>query len=407
MTAHRPAAAVFTALGFCLLAHTTEANWLNYRGPTQNGVAAEKLPAALPSAPKVLWKTRVGTGTAAVTVNGDRLFTMGNYDKSNDVIVCLDAKTGKQIWKHEFPLALDPNSFEGGPRGTPTIDGGAVFSMSHQGDLWALDAATGKAIWYKHVQNDLGGKRPGWGYACSPLVDGNLLLLDAGGDGNSTIALNKTNGEIVWKSGSDKAGYASPVVADLAGKRTVVMFKANALVGLDVKDGKELWRSLWKTSWDVNAATPVIVGNAVLVTSGYGSGATLVEVGGGGVSQKWKSKSLRGHFNSPVIFQGHVYGIDGNTGGGDLACLDLATGAAKWTEKSVQGGSLILAGDKLICLSEKGELVICDAAPGGFKANLRAPVLDKRCWVQPTLSGGRLFVKDNEGSLVCLDFGAK
>ena len=397
--------ALLTAL--CISIVAANANWLHYRGPTQNGIVAEKLPLALPSAPKVLWKARTGTSTAGVTVSGDRAFTMGNYDKSSDVIVCLDVKTGKEVWKHEFPLALDPNSFEGGPRSTPTVDGSVVFSMSHQGDIWALNAATGKPVWYKHTQKDFGGKRPGWGYACSPLVEGNLLLIDAGGDGSSTLALNKTNGEVVWKSGSDSAGYASPVVADIGGHRTVVMFKANALVGLDVKDGKELWRTPWKTSYDVNAATPVIAGNSVLISSGYGTGAALFEIGGGGASQKWRNKSLRAHFNSPVVYQGAIYGIDGNTGGGNLVCLDLASGAVKWSEKSVQGGSLILAGDKLVCLSEKGELVIADAAPGGFHASLRAPVMEKRCWVQPTLSGGRLFVKNNEGDLACLDLGAK
>lgn len=397
--------ALLAAFAF-LLAESASADWLQYRGPAQNGSIAEKLPAALPAVPKVLWKARVGIGTAAVTVSGDHAFTMGNTDQKNDIVVCLDTKNGKVVWKHEFPLALDPNMFEGGPRSTPTIDGNVVFTLSHQGDLWALNAATGKPLWYKHLQKDFNGRRPGWGYAGSPTVEGNLLLIDSGGDGSSTLALNKTNGAVVWKSGSDKAGYASPVVADLGGKKTVVVFKAETLVGLDLKDGKELWRTAWKTDYGVNAATPIILGNSILVTSGYGYGAALFEVGSGGLNQKWRNKSLRAHFNSPVVHQGHVYGIDGNAGGGNLVCLDLATGDVKWTEKSVKGGSLVLADGKLICLTEKGELVICDATPGGFKTSLRAPVLEKRCWVQPTLSGGRLFVKNNDGDLVCMALGA-
>jgi outer membrane protein assembly factor BamB len=385
-----------------LLAASASADWLEYRGPTQNGIAAEKLTGTLPAAPKVLWKTRVGLGTAAVTVNGDRAFTMGNTDQKNDTVVCLDVRTGKVAWKHEFPLAPDPNMFEGGPRSTPTIDGNVVYTLSHQGDLWALNAGTGKPIWYKHLQKDFGGRRPGWGYAGSPTIEGNLVLIDSGGEGSSTLALNKTTGALVWKSGSDKAGYASVVVADLGGKRTVLVFKSDALVGLDLKDGREQWRTAWKTDYGVNAATPIVIGDSVLITSGYGTGAALLEIGSGGVTQKWRNKSLRSHFNSPVVHQGHVYGIDGNAGGGNLVCLELATGNVKWTEKSVKGGSLILADSKLICLTEKGELVICEATPGGFKASLRAPVLDKRCWVQPTLSGGRLFVKNNDGDLVCL-----
>jgi len=211
----------------------------------------------------------------------------------------------------------------------------------------------------------------------------------------------------VWQSRNDTPGHGSPIVPDFGGQRTGIVFKADHLVGLTVKDGKELWRTPWKTSYDVNAASPVVAGNQILITSGYGTGAALFEASGNGITQKWRNKALRAHVNSPVIHQGHIFGIDGNTGGGNLVCLDLATGAVKWTEKSLKGGSLVLAGSKLICLSEKGELVVCPAVPEGFKAELRAPVMTKRCWVQPTLTGGRLFVKNNEGDLACLAFGGK
>ncbi|MEO8353916.1 MAG: PQQ-binding-like beta-propeller repeat protein, partial [Chthoniobacteraceae bacterium] len=361
------------------------ADWLHYRGPGLDGVVAAKLPTALPSPPRVLWKAEVGVGTAAITVKDGRAFTMGNWDKKKDLIVCLDAKTGKTVWKHEYPLELDPNLFEGGPRSTPTLDGNLVFTVSHQGDLWALDGATGKKVWYRHYQKDFGGRRPDWGFAGSPTVAGELLLLDVGGADSSTVALNKANGEIVWKSGGDKPGYGSPVVANSGGVQTVVVFKAKDVVGLDLKTGRELWRTGWKTDYDVNAATPLISGNLVLVTSGYNAGAGCFQIGAGGkVTQKWKNKILRSHFNSPVIFENAIYGIDGNAGGGNLVCLDLATGAQMWIEKSVKGGSLVRAGNQLICLTEKGELVICDASPSGFKSSLRTKVLSKRCWVQPT-----------------------
>ncbi|MHA3772395.1 outer membrane protein assembly factor BamB family protein [Verrucomicrobiota bacterium sgz303538] len=394
------------ALGFCVL--PVHADWPHYLGPTLNGVAPEKAwSGQVPGAVKALWKTNVGKGTSGVTVVGDRAFTMGNVD-GKDVVVCLDVKTGKEVWKHEFPLALDPNMFEGGPRATPTVDGNRVYSLSHQGDLWCLDAATGKKVWYKHYQKDFGGRRPDWGFAGSPTVADNLLLCDVGGTGASTVALNKATGDVVWKSGDDKAGYASPIVATLDGKQTVVVFKADHLVGYDLKDGHELWRTEWKTSYDVNAATPLIVGkDRVFVSSGYNTGCALFEIKDGKANQLWRNKNLRTQINTAVPAQGYVYGLDGNTGGGNLVCLDLNTGEKKWEEKSVKGGSLILADGKLIILSEKGELVVADASPNGFKASLRAPVLDKRCWVQPTLSAGRLFVKDNDGNLACLDFGAK
>ena len=404
-----PAAnAALAVLGFCVLHSHSRADWLHYRGPTMNGISPEKgwasqFPA---SGPKVLWRAELGTGISSVTVAGERAFSMGNAG-GKDVVYCLDVKTGQEVWRNEYPLDLDANMFEGGPRSTPTVDGGRVFTVSHQGDLWCLDAATGKKIWYKHYQKDFGGRRPQWGYAGSPTVDGNLVVVEVGGKGASTVALDKATGNIVWKSGDDEAGYSSAVVAMIDGKKTVVILKAAHLVGLDAKDGKELWRIEWKTDYDVNAATPVVIGDRVLITSGYNHGATLIAIKGGKATEVWRNKSLRAHFNSPVVVQGAIYGIDGNAGGGNLVCVDLETGRTEWTEKGVKGGALISADGRLIILTEKGELVIAAASPTGFRPGSRAQIFNRRCWVQPTLVGGRLFLKDNAGSLACHDLGAK
>ena len=353
-----------------------------------------------------MWRSELGTGTASVTVSGERVYSMGNSG-GNDVVVCLDAKTGKGVWRHQFPIDLDPNMFEGGPRATPTIDGGRVFTVSHQGDVWCLDSASGKKIWYKHYQKDFGGRRPQWGYAGSPTVDGNVVLFDVGAKGGSTVALDKATGNVVWKNGDDEAGYGSPVVATIGGKKTVVILKASHLVGIDAAGGKELWRSEWKTDYDVNAATPIVLGDRILISSGYNHGAALIAISGGKAREVWKNKSLRAHFNSPVVLGDAIYGIDGNSGGGNLVCLELGSGTVQWTEKSVKGGSLISADGKLIVLSEKGELVIADATPASFHAISRAPLMSGRCWVQPVLSGGLLFLKNNAGALACFDLRAK
>ena len=354
-------------------------------------------------APEQIWKAIVGTGSSSMTVSGKHVFTMGNMG-GKDVVWCLNANSGSVVWKHEYPLDLDKRMFEGGTAATPTVDGSRVYTVSHQGDLFCLDAATGKPVWYKHYQKDFGGQRPQWGFAGSPTVDGNLVLLDVGGKGASTVALDKATGATVWKSGDDKAGYASPVVAVIAGKKTVVMLKAGHLVGLDLKDGKELWRGEWKTSYDVNAATPLVVGDKVFVSSGYGSGCGLFEVTGGGVSERWRNKNIKSHINSPAVFQGHIYGFDGQAGSGaPLTCIDLASGAVKWQEKSVAGGSLVLADGKLICLTEKGELVIGEALMSGFKPLARSQVLGKRCWVQPAYANGRVYCRNNDGDLVALE----
>lgn len=390
------------AAGFCHLVATASADWTHYRGPGAHGVSPEKMPASLAGAPQQVWTAKVGTGTSSVTVSGERAFTMGNTG-GKDVVWCLNAKTGAVVWKHEYPCELDARMFEGGTAATPTLDGARVFTVSHQGDVFCLDAATGKPVWSKHFQKDFGGQRPRWGFAGSATVEGNLLLLDVGGKGASTVALNKTTGATVWKSGDDGAGYATPVVATIGGKRTVLMFKAEHLVGLDLA-GRELWRTAWKTSYDVNAATPMVAGDKVFVSSGYGSGCALFEIGAGGATERWRNKGMKAQMNTPALFQGHVYGIDGQAGpGSPLTCLDLATGATKWLEKTVGGGGVVVADGNLICLTEKGELVIGAASPSGFKALSRTQVLGKRCWVQPTYAAGRIYCRNNEGDLVALE----
>lgn len=384
------------------------ADWLSYRGPAQNGVSAEKgIATQFPAdGPRVLWKASVGTGTSSITVSAGRAFTMGNRG-GKDRVVCLDAKSGREVWKLEYPLDVDKRMFEGGTAATPTVDGNRVYTVSHQGDLFCLDAATGRKIWYQHYQRDFGGRRPQWGFAGSPTVEGNLLLLDVGAKGASTVALDKATGKVVWKSGDDEAGYATPVVATLGGKRTVVMFKATHLVGLDLKDGRELWRTPWKTNYDVNAATPVVVGDRIFISSGYGSGCALIEISGGSAVQKWRNKNLKAHINSPVVSGGHLYGIDDQaSANAPLVCIDFATGQVKWSERGI-GGALIAADSKLLVLSERGELIIAEESSAAFKPLARAQILSKRCWVQPTFAAGQLYCRNNEGDLVCLDLSGK
>ena len=393
--------AAFSLAGICLSGPAKAADWTFYRGPTGNGVSAEKLGTLPMGGLRQLWKTNVGTGSSSITVSGDRVFTMGNV-QNKDNVWCFEAKTGRVLWDHQYPLDVDKRSFEGGTAVTPTIDGNRVYTVSHQGDLFCLDAVSGKPLWYKHYQRDLGGRRPYYGYAASPLVEGNLLICEAGGKGASTVALDKTTGNVVWQSGDDELGYASPIAANILGKRTLVLFKNTNIVGLEAQTGRELWRQAWKTEYDINAATPLVDGNRVFVTSGYGAGCALFEVTAGGVSEHWRNKNMRSHVNSPVLWQGAIYGIDNQANPrAPLVCLDLETGALKWSEK-LGGGALVMADGKLIVLTEPGELVIGAASPAGFKATLHQHVLPSRCWVQPTFANGRIYCRNNAGEIVAL-----
>ena len=387
---------------FFLLPFAHALDWPQWRGINRDGISSEKISPASwgKDGPKQLWKKEVGTGVSSVVVRVGHLYTMGNKG-GTDVVFCLDASTGAEIWRHTYSQGVEARQFEGGPAGTPTVDGDRVYTLSHEGDLFCLSATSGKILWSKNLQRDFGGIRQKWGYAASPLVDGNLVILDAGGPGASTVALDKITGAVKWKAGNDGAGYSSPVAFDLGGVRSVVIFKADALVGLNSANGQELWRYPWQTSYDVNAPTPIVSDNKIFITSGYGTGCALLQVRPGKVTEIWRNKNLRSQLASPVLVQGYIYGIDGNVGGGELRCLDFGSGEVKWRQ-NIGGGTLIAAGGYLLVLSERGELIVVEASPTNYREVARAQVLGGHCWVTPAVADGKIYCKNNQGSLVCL-----
>ena len=336
-----------------------------------------------------------------MAVTGGRLYTMGNSG-SMDAVYCLDAATGAEIWRHTYPQSLGKRSFEGGPAGTPTVDGDKVYTLSHEGDLFCLAASTGKVVWKKNLLKDFNGFRQKFGYAGSPLVDGNLVIVDSGGVGASTVAVDKATGAVRWTAGNDEAGYSSPVAFDLGGVRCIAVFKADALVGLNAANGEELWRYQWKTKYDINAPTPVVFGDKIFITSGYGTGCALLQVSSGKATALWHNKNMRSQLGSPVLVRGYIYGIDGDQGGGELRCLDVANGELKW-KQNIGGGALIAAGGHLVALNERGELIVADASPTSYRELARAQVLGGHCWVAPAVADGKIYCKNNQGSLVCLD----
>ncbi len=309
----------------CLLSRGLAADWLHYRGPSGDGSVAEGV--RVPSGPaRVAWKTQVGVGCASVVVRGEKVYTAGQ-DGTVEQVQCLDALRGTLLWVFRYPCALADHLFEGGSRATPTLAGDAVYALSHEGDLHCLDAASGKLRWKRHLVRDFAARRPEWGFSGAPLVSDGRVYVDCGAASGSTLALDASDGALIWKSGADVCGYASPLLMNLAGRRFLVLFKGGALVGLAPEDGREAWRFPWKTNYDINAATPLQVGaDRVLITSGYGTGAALVEISPSGARQVWRSRNLRAHVNSPAVWGGGIFGVDGNTGGGNLVCLDVQTG---------------------------------------------------------------------------------
>ena len=388
--------------------HALAGDWPHYRGPSQNGSSAETIGKLPVGGPRELWRVQLGTGLSSITVADGRVLSAG-YKDGNEVLYCLNPANGRVMWTHSWKAKLGDYLFEGGPRATPTADGERVYMLGADGHIACVSAASGKPLWEKNLVSDFGGRRPEWGYSGSPTIDGENVILDCGGKGASTIALNKTTGELVWKSGDDEAGYGSAIIAQFGGARRILLVKADALVALDAEDGSEAARFDWKTSYKVNAATPLLAGARVVVSSAYNHGAAAFDFSGGKPSQAWFTKSLHAHFNSPVASGGFVFGMDGEAGQrrAALVCLDLVSGDEKWRAKQVNNGSLILAGDKLLIVTESGDLVLAAASGAAYRELARKKVLSGRCWVQPAFANGKVWCKNNTGELVALDLAGK
>ena len=384
-----------TTLTAALLTATVAAvdEWSNWRGPNHDGISRETAwnPAAV-SARKVVWEAQVGAGYSAVAVTNGKVYSAGNFNKNTDGVSCLDAATGKQLWRHEYPEPLAPKYYSGGCSATPTVHGGKVYFASKSGKVFCLNADTGKVIWNKQF----GSKVPTWGFASSALIRGKAVIFNAGRSG---VAYDKASGAVLWSSADDACGYATPVPFEHKGKPCLALFAKDTITAVAPDDGKVLWSYPWQTQHDVNAADPVISGTQVFVTSGYGRGCSLIDFSGAAPGKIWENKNMRSHMSGPVLIAGYLYGFDDNR----LTCLDWKSGERKWEEKPPGKGALMAAGNKLIVLGETGRLAIVEATPDAYKEIAAAQVVDGRCWTMPILAGGRIHVRNSDGHLVCLD----
>jgi outer membrane protein assembly factor BamB len=381
------------------------ADWPNYRGPNYDGISSETgFSASWPeSGPKVLWKYSLGAGFASMAVSNGKVYATGNID-DNDLLYSLDAATGKEIWKKSYPCPLYSKNHEGGPCATPTIDGDAVYTFSKDGDAIRFNASNGEIVWHKKLNKEMGMKFPTWYFAGSPFIAGDLVIYNAGIYG---IALKKTDGSLAWQNGKGTCGYSTAVPYQIAGQKGVAMAVRNELVGLNPTTGKVLWKFPWKTSYDINAADAIIAGDTIFISSGYNKGCALLKINGGDVIKVWQNKNMRNQINCSVLFEGHIYGFDGQVGGGGkLTCLDLATGDKKWSQGGMGTGSLMIADGKLIILGERGKLVIAEASPEGYKELASAEILTGKCWTYPVLANGRIYARNAAGQLVCVDVGS-
>lgn len=397
-----PAKPCLCLLGALLILPARGDDWPIYRGPNHDGISTETAwrDDFGGDGPPLLWEAEVGLGFASFAVAKGRVYTTGHAD-GKDTLFAFDAVSGSPLWQHAYPADLGDKYYEGGTSATPTVEGGRVYHLSRWGDVFCFDAADGRVIWSKNVQKETGATIPDWGYAGSPFPAGDLLLLNVGQSG---VALNKATGKTVWQSGNESAaGYSTPF--PLGGHEDVFVLAAgDCYNAVHAADGALVWSVPWKTRYGVNAADPVQSGELLFLSSGYNRGAALLKLGNGAPQPVWENKNLKNQFNSSVLIDGHLFGIDDDENRkASLRCIELATGDLKWEEKSIGFGALMAAAGKLIILTEKGELVIAKAASEGFEEIARAQVLGGRCWTTPVLANGLLYVRNSSGHVKCLD----
>jgi outer membrane protein assembly factor BamB len=395
---------------------TDTTDWPQWLGPNRNGVSAEtdllaKWPDDLLTSCKA-WEQPVGTGFSSLAVAAGRAYTL-MQDGDDEAVICWDAETGRELWRFRYP-AKYVNGQGSGPRSTPAVDGDLVYTVGATGRMYCLKthpgSAGGEVVWSRDLLTEFYAKNLSWGVSFSPLVEGKLVYVNPGGpNGQSVAALDKYTGKTVWHALDDPAGYSSPVTATLAGKRQVIFFTAHELAGLSATDGTVYWRYPWKTDYDVNAATPLVAGDYVFVTSGYGHGCGLlkIEADSGGMAAHpvyldgRRNARLRSQFSSPVRYKGHLYGFNET----ELTCLDFRTGEVCWRQKGYDKGSLLVAGGRLIILGEFGRLALVETNPAGFHEISAVQFTEQKCWTVPALAAGRLYLRE-PGRVVCLDLRA-
>ncbi len=407
------------AIALLLLATAAQAaDWPQWRGPQRDGVSSEMalLQSWSADGPAVEWRTPLGKGFSGISIANGRVYTMFARD-ADEFAICLDGETGAELWRHRTGPYYKETQGGDGPRSTPTVDGETVYVLGATGKLFALLAASGTPIWEKDLVAEFGSEVPRWGFSTSPLVEGDLLLIEAGGrDGNfvvdmvidrkaavTAVALDKNTGATAWTALDEKMSYSSPIAFTAAGTRQLAYFTAYSLTGLAPEDGRIYWRYPWKTRYDVSAATPIFIApDRLFISTGDGNGGVVLQIKSDGdslaVEQVWQNKKMKNDFGTSVFYKDHLYGFDHAI----LKCLDAETGAEKWKARGYGKGSLIVANGHLIVLGEEGQLGLVEATPAAFREKSKTQVLNGRCWTVPSLADGRLYVRD-ESEIVCLD----
>jgi outer membrane protein assembly factor BamB len=403
---------------FALLGSANAADWPQYRGPNHDGVSAEKaILKKWPSGgPKVIWKVPIGEAFGSFAVVANRAYAFVERDR-NEVVVALNADTGKELWHRVIDKTIFENQGGNGPRSTPTIDGDRVYVLGTYLKLACLSASSGEVIWMRDLVKEFGAAYPQainkWGNAASPIVDGGRVFVGGGGSGQAFIAFDKNSGEVAWKGQTERITHASPVPATIGGVRQIIFFVESGLVSMSADVGAELWR--YKFPFRIStAASPIVAGDIVYCSAGYGVGGGAVKVSKNGdafsATEIWRvqgDEAVANHWSTPVHYNGHLYGLFGfKQTGYWLKCIDINTGKELWKGEEFGSGGCIVVDGMVLVQGARGELVLAEAKPDGYKELARAHPLVGKSWTMAVVANGRIYARSSNQA-ICLDVSGK
>lgn len=378
-------------------------DWPQFLGPTRNGVyagtnLADKWP---DEGPKVLWRKPVGEGFSGPVVAAGKLILFSR-DKDEESVQAFDPATGKVLWRTAYSTTyVDSFGFDPGPRATPCVEGGNVYTLGADGILQCLALQDGKVMWRVDTRKVYQARKGFFGMASSPLVEGQAVLVNIGGTaGAGIIALDKANGKLLWKASDEEASYSSPVTATIDGTRQALFLTRHSLVGLDPVSGRQLFTHPFGPSErsSVTAASPVVAGDLIFLSGCYGAGASVVQLKAGAPKVLWSDPDvLSNHYATSVHHRGFLYGVNGRTDPGmppaSLCCVDMKTGKLRWQDETIGPATVTLAGETLVILTEKGELLRAPATPEGFRPGSRAQILSVQVRAYPAIADSHLFAR--------------
>ncbi|HUS37634.1 MAG TPA: PQQ-binding-like beta-propeller repeat protein [Verrucomicrobiae bacterium] len=400
-------------------------DWGQYRGPSHDGISSEVVAKWPEAGPKLLWKAPMKAGFGSITVaNGiaATLVLRAKEGVEREHVVAFDAITGKELWASALAVAkydgggdsgTPENQGGDGPRSTPTIDDGKVYVLDGKLNLLCFDAKTGAPKWSRDLVTEHKANVIRWQNAASPVIEGNLIFVAGGGEAQSLLGIDKNSGKTVWKSESDGITHATPTVVTIHGQQQVIFFTQKGLVSCEPKTGKVLWRHPYNFSVST-AASPIVAGDIVYCSAGYGVGAGAAKITKTGDTWKaeeiWRERGnkLANHWSTPILKGGYLYGMFQfkEYGSGALKCVDVKSGKEVWSQPNFGPGNVTLAGDKLVALSDAGDVVLINPTPEKYSELGRFRAVEGKCWSTPTIANGRIYVRSvKEGA--CYEVGSR